>query len=63
MNLNYQTLILRHEILEELKQEKNNDNEDLFYRMHPKYHEFIDILDLKYVPTKKNRLFPKSKYL
>ena len=42
----------KNEILEELKTTKGNDVEDLVYRMHLTYDENIDILDLKYIPTK-----------
>ena len=41
------------EILEELKKVKYNDLEDLVYRMRLSYDEIIDILDLKYIPTKR----------
>ena len=41
------------EILEELKNVKYNDLEDLVYRMRLNYDEIIDILDLKYIPTKR----------
>ena len=43
----------KHEILEELKNAKYNDLEDLVYRMQLTYNEIIDILDLEYVPTKR----------
>ena len=53
MNINYQTLIIKkNEILEELKKAKYNDTEDLVYRMLLTYDEIIDVLDIKYVPTK-----------
>ena len=53
MNINYQTLILKkNEILEELKTAEYNDIQDLVYRMQLTY-EIIDILDLKYNPTKR----------
>ena len=53
MNISYQTLILKkNEILEELKNVKHNDLEDLVYRMQLTYDEFTDILDLKYISTK-----------
>ena len=42
----------KHEILEELKNAKYNDLEDLVYRMQLTYNEIINILDLKYIPTK-----------
>ena len=54
MNINYGTLILKkNEILEELKQTIYNDLEHLFYRMQLTFVEFRDILDLKYVSTKR----------
>ena len=40
------------ELLEELKTAKYYDIEDLVYRMQLTYDEIIDILDLKYIPTK-----------
>ena len=40
-------------IIEELKNVKYNDLEDLVYRMRLSYDEIMDILDLKYVPTKR----------
>ena len=43
----------RNEILTELKNIKYNDLEDLVYRMQLTYNEFIDILDLKYISTKR----------
>ena len=43
----------RNEILEELKNVKYNDLKDLVYRMQLTYDEIIDILDLKYIPTKR----------
>ena len=42
----------KNEILEELKNVEYNDLEDLVYRMQLTYDEIIDILDLKYIPTK-----------
>ena len=45
----------KSEILEELKIAKYNDLEDLVYRMQLTYDEIIDILDLKYIPTKITR--------
>ena len=54
MNINYQTLILKkNEILEKLKNVKYNNLEDLVYRMRLSYDEIMDILDLKYIPTKR----------
>ena len=43
----------KHEILEELKKFKYNDLEDLVYRMRLSYDEIMDILNLKYIPTKR----------
>ena len=43
----------KYEILEELKNAKYNDLEDLIYRMRLSYDEIMDILDLKYIPTKR----------
>ena len=43
----------KYEIIEELKNVKNNDLEDLVYRMRLSYDEVMDILDLKYSPTKR----------
>ena len=43
----------KNEILEELKNIKYNDLEDLVYRMQLTYNEVIDILDIKYIPTKR----------
>ena len=43
----------RYEILEELKKVGYNDLKDLVYRMRLSYDEIMDILDLKYIPTKR----------
>ena len=43
----------KYEILEELKKVGYNDLEDLVYRMRLSYYEIMDILDLKYIPTKR----------
>ena len=43
----------KYEILQELKNAKCNDLEDLVYRMRLSYDEIMDILDLKYIPTKR----------
>ena len=43
----------KNEILEELRNIKYNDLEDLVYRMQLTYDEIIDVLDLKYITTKK----------
>ena len=53
MNISYQTLILKkNEILEELRNVKDNDLEDLVYRMQLTYNEIIDVLDLNKFPQK-----------
>ena len=43
----------KYEIIEEFKKVKYNDLEDLVYRMRLSYDEIMDILDLKYIPTKR----------
>ena len=43
----------KNEIIEELKNAKYNDLKDLVYRMKLTYDEIIDILDKKYIPTKR----------
>ena len=43
----------KNEIVEELKNVKYNDLEDLVYRFQLTYDEIIDVLDLKYIPTKR----------
>ena len=43
----------KNEIFEELKNVKYNDLDDLVYRMRLSYDEIMDILDLKYIPTKR----------
>ena len=43
----------KYEILQELKNAKYNDLEDLLYRMRLSYDEIMDILDLNYIPTKR----------
>ena len=43
----------KKEILEELKEAKYNDNEDSVYRLRLAYDEIIDIIDLKYVSTRR----------
>ena len=43
----------KNEKLEELKKVKNNDLEDLVYKMQLTFFEFRDILDLKYIPKKR----------
>ena len=46
----------KYEIIEELKNAKYNDLEDLVYRMRLSYDESMDILDLNYIPTKEQVL-------
>ena len=43
----------KYEILEELKKAKYNDLADLVYRMQLTYDEIMDVLDLKYITTKR----------
>ena len=43
----------KYEIIEELKNVKYNDIEDLVYRMRLSYDEIMDILDLNYITTKR----------
>ena len=43
----------KNEIIEELKNVKYNDLEDLVYRMRLSYDEMMDILDLNYISTKR----------
>ena len=45
--------MFKDEILEELKNVKYSDLEDLVYRFKLTYNEIMDILDLKYIPTKR----------
>ena len=45
--------IQKNEILEEMKNVKYNDLEHLVYWMQLTYDEIIDILDLKYIPTRR----------
>ena len=45
--------MFKDEILEEFKNVKNNDLEDLVYRIQLTYDEIMNILDLKYIPTKR----------
>ena len=42
----------KYEIIEELKKVGYNDLKDLVYRMRLSYDEIMNILDLKYIPTK-----------
>ena len=43
----------KYDILQELKNAKYNDLEDLVYRMRLSYYEIMDILDLNLIPTKR----------
>ena len=43
----------KYEILQELKNAKYNNLEDLVYRMRLSYNEIMNILDLNYIPTKR----------
>ena len=43
----------KNEIFEELKNVKYNDLDDMVYRFQLTYKEIVDILDLKYIPTKR----------
>ena len=43
----------KNKILEELKSDKYDDLEDLVYRMRLSYDEIIDVLDIKYISTKR----------
>ena len=45
--------MFKDEILEDLKNAKFNDLEDMVYRFQLTYDEIIDILDLKFIPTKR----------
>ena len=45
--------MFKNEILEDLKNDKYNDLEDMVYRFRLTYDEIMDILDLKYIPTKR----------
>ena len=45
--------MFKDEILEDLKNAKFNDLEDMVYRFQLTYDEMMDILDLKYIPTKR----------
>ena len=45
--------MFKDEILEELKKAKYNDLDDLVYRFQLTYDEIIDVLHLKYIPTKR----------
>ena len=47
--------MFKEEILEDLKNVNFNDLEDMVYRFQLTYDEIMDILDLKYIPTKRTR--------
>ena len=47
-------ILKKNEIVEELKNVKYNDIEDMVYRMQLTNDEIIDILDLKYIPSKRS---------
>ena len=53
----------KNEILEETRNVKYDDIEDLVYRMQLTYDELIDIKRLKKYSYKKNRVFIKYWYL
>ena len=44
----------KNEVLEELRNVKNNDLEDLVYRMQITYDDIMEKLDLKYIPRKRS---------
>ena len=46
-------ILKKNETLEQLKNVKYNDLKDLVYRMRLSYDEIMDILGLKYIPTKR----------
>ena len=53
-NIIYQNFFtFKEEILEGLKNVKYNDLEDMVYRLQLTYDKIINILDFKYVPTKR----------
>ena len=52
-NTNYQSFTFKEEILEGLKKTKYNDLEDLVYRYQLTYDEIVDILDVKYISSKR----------
>ena len=43
--------MFKEKILEELKNAKYNDLEDMVYRFQLTYDEIIGVLDLKHIPT------------
>ena len=45
--------MFKNEILKEFKKAKYNDLDDMVYRFQLTYNEIIDILDFKYIPTKR----------
>ena len=48
-------ILKKIEIIEELRNVKYIDLEDLVYRMQLTYEEIIDVLDLRHIPTKRTR--------
>ena len=46
-------ILKKNEIIDELKNVKYNDLEDLVYRMRLGYDKIMDILDLNYIPIKR----------
>ena len=46
-------ILKKYDILEELGNVKYNDLKDLVYRRQLTYDEIMDILDVKYIPTKR----------
>ena len=46
-------ILKKNEILQEIRNVKYNDREDSVYRMRLSYDEIMDILNLKYIPTKR----------
>ena len=45
--------MFKDELLEDLKNAKFNDLEDMVYRFQLTYDEIMDVLDLKYIPTRR----------
>ena len=43
----------KEEMLEEIKKAKYNDLEDMLYRFQSTYDEIVNILDFKFIPTKR----------
>ena len=53
----------KKEITEELRNLEYHDLKHLVYRMHLSIAETMDVLDMKYFPSKKNRIYPSSRRL